>query len=196
MSTRRTFLTGSASAVAGTLASSQAWAAETSAQPCATEIASLCGEWLFRVDPDNLGTKKNWCGTDIPGGNWRTVTVPHTWQVEAELADFRGVAWYWRSFHAAESWQECAVRVQFEAVLPHGDGLGQRAACRRTRVRATPLSRLTSRQPCSRVKPISSQSVSTMLSINTCCLAVGRVTGQMTAASSGRFSYWLHPRPL
>ena len=95
MSTRRTFLTGSASAVAGALASSRPWAAETSAQPCATEIASLCGEWLFRIDPDNLGTKRNWWGTDIPGGHWRTVTVPHTWQVEAELADFRGVAWYW-----------------------------------------------------------------------------------------------------
>jgi len=117
MSTRRTFLTGSASAVAGALASSQAWAAETSALPCATEIASLCGEWLFRIDPDNLGTKKNWWGTDIPGGNWRTVIVPHTWQVEAELADFRRLAWYWRSFDAAESWQECAVRVQCEAVF-------------------------------------------------------------------------------
>jgi len=37
---------------------------ETSAQPCATEIASLCGVWLFRIDPDNLGTKKSWYGTE------------------------------------------------------------------------------------------------------------------------------------
>ncbi len=117
MSTRRTFLTGSAGAVAGALATAPSWAYETSAQPCATEIASLCGEWLFRIDPDNLGTKKNWYGTDIPRGNWRTVTVPHTWQVEAELADFRGLAWYRRSFDSRESWQGCAVRVEFEAVF-------------------------------------------------------------------------------
>jgi len=46
-----------------------------------------------------------------------TITVPHTWQVEAELADFRGVAWYRRSFDTRESWQGCAVRVEFEAVF-------------------------------------------------------------------------------
>jgi beta-glucuronidase len=33
------------------------------------------------------------------------------------LADYRGVAWYWRSFDAPASWQECAVRVEFEAVF-------------------------------------------------------------------------------
>ena len=117
MSTRRKFLTGSAGAVAGALATSKSWAAETTIQPCSTETASLCGEWLFRPDPDNSGIKKNWFGENVPQEGWRRVTVPHTWQVKAPLADYRGVAWYWRSFDAPPSWQQGAVRLEFEAVF-------------------------------------------------------------------------------
>jgi beta-galactosidase len=43
--------------------------------------------------------------------------VPHTWQVEAALADYRGIAWYWMSFDAPARWQEYVVRVEFEAVF-------------------------------------------------------------------------------
>ncbi len=98
------------------------WASETTGQPCVTEVASLCGEWLFRTDPGNRGTKNNWYGVNVPGEGWRTVTVPHTWQVEAPLVDYRGIAWYWRPFDlpardAPVSWRECAVRVEFEAVF-------------------------------------------------------------------------------
>ncbi len=122
MSSRRKFITGSVGAVAGALASSPSWAAETTGQPCVTEVTSLCGEWLFRTDPDNLGTKNNWWCANVPGEGWRTVTVPHTWQVETALADYRGVAWYWRPFDlpasvAPASWGECTVRMEFEAVF-------------------------------------------------------------------------------
>jgi len=122
MSSRRKFLTGSVGAVAGVLATSRSWAAEATGQPCFTEVVSLCGEWLFRTDPDNRGTKNNWWSAKVPGEGWRTVTVPHTWQVEATLADYRGVAWYSRPFDlpardAPASWQDCAVRVEFEAVF-------------------------------------------------------------------------------
>jgi beta-glucuronidase len=37
--------------------------------------------------------------------------------VEAPLADYRGVAWYWRSFDVPASWRQRAVRVEFEAVF-------------------------------------------------------------------------------
>jgi len=66
--------------------------------PDATRIVSLCGEWLFRPDPDDRGTKSEWYGVNPPVEDWRSVNVPHTWQVEASLTDYRGVAWYWRSF--------------------------------------------------------------------------------------------------
>jgi beta-galactosidase len=119
MSSRRTFLAGSVGAVAGALAASNSWAAEPPAQPSLTEITSLCGEWFFRADPDNRGTKNNWYSGNALGDGWRKVTVPHTWQVEAALADYRGVAWYWRPFDfpASASPHECTVRMEFEAVF-------------------------------------------------------------------------------
>jgi len=122
MPSRRKFITGSVGAVAGAIATSASWAAETAGHACVSEIVSLCGEWLFRTDPDNQGAKNNWYRADPPGEGWRTVTVPHTWQLEAPLADYRGVAWYWRTFDlqardAPASWRECAVRVEFEAVF-------------------------------------------------------------------------------
>jgi beta-glucuronidase len=122
MSSRRKFITGSIGAVAGALATSRSWAGETTAERYATEVASLCGEWLFRTDPDDLGTQHNWHGVDVPGEGWRTVRVPHTWQVETPLADYRGSAWYWRAFDlpgrgSSADWRERAVRVEFEAVF-------------------------------------------------------------------------------
>jgi beta-galactosidase len=119
MSSRRKFLSGSAGAVAGALAASNSWAAGTPSQPSPTEVASLCGEWFFRTDSDNRGTKNNWPGINVPGEGWRTVTVPHTWQVETALADYRGVAWYWRPFDSLAGFKlaECTVRVEFEAVF-------------------------------------------------------------------------------
>jgi beta-galactosidase len=117
MSTRRKFLTGSAGAVAGALATSTAAATETTVQPCDTEIISLCGEWLFRLDPEGRGTKENWQRVSVPGEGWRAVNVPHTWQVEAPLTEYRGIAWYWRPLDVRARWQGRAVRVEFEAVF-------------------------------------------------------------------------------
>jgi beta-galactosidase len=122
MRSRRNFLAGSVGAVVGALATSNSWAAATPSQPSITEVTSLCGEWLFRTDPDDRGTRNNWHRDSVSGEGWRKVTVPHTWQVEAALADYRGVAWYWRPFDLPASdlpasRHECAVRVEFEAVF-------------------------------------------------------------------------------
>ena len=48
------------------------------------------------------------------GGQYK---VPHTWQVEAPLAEYYGVAWYRRTFDVRPDWQNSAVRVEFEAVF-------------------------------------------------------------------------------
>ena len=117
MSTRRKFLSGSAGAAAGALVAPNLGAAATTAQACDTEISSLCGKWLFRVDPGNRGVQDNWHAANPHGEGWRTAIVPHTWQVEAPLADYRGIAWYWRSFDIPTRWQGRAVRVEFEAVF-------------------------------------------------------------------------------
>ncbi len=122
MSSRRSFITGSAGAIAGALAASKAQASETRAQPCISEVASLCGDWFFRTDPDDRGVKNNWQSGSASGEGWRTVTVPHTWQIETPLTAYRGVAWYWRTFDpprmtAVNGGQERTVRVEFEAVF-------------------------------------------------------------------------------
>lgn len=46
--------------------------------------------------------------------------VPHTWQVDPAFLDYRGVAWYQRTFDAASEWQNSAVRVEFEAIFHTG----------------------------------------------------------------------------
>jgi beta-galactosidase/beta-glucuronidase len=117
MSTRRKFLTGAGGVLAAALASTSSEAAETTVRPCTAEIASLCGEWLFRTDSEKFGIEKNWYGANVPDQDWRSVAVPHTWQVEPSLANYRGAAWYWRPFDVPARWQECAVRVEFEAVF-------------------------------------------------------------------------------
>ena len=116
MSTRRKFLAGSVSAVAGTLATSRSARSQTKVESSVSEIVSLCGEWFFRTDPDNSGRQQKWYDPHGPGKEWRSVSVPHTWQVEDSLIDYRGVAWYWQRFDAPATWQQRAVRVEFEAV--------------------------------------------------------------------------------
>jgi beta-galactosidase len=96
MSTRRRFLSGAA-LTAGAAAQAQS----APPRPLTGEV-SLDGAWLFRLDADP---------------DWRTVTVPHTWQVEPAHADDYGVGWYRRTFDVPREWSGSAVRVEFEAVF-------------------------------------------------------------------------------
>ena len=122
MATRRKFLAGSVSAVTGVLALSTTAQSATEVESSVSETTSLCGEWFFRTDPDNVGVQQNWYDGHVLGVSWRRVNVPHTWQVEAPLTDYRGVAWYWRSLElpatgSPASRRDRAVRVEFEAVF-------------------------------------------------------------------------------
>ncbi len=96
MASRRTFLASAAAALAVS-----ASAREREAGGSCEDI-SLDGLWSFRIDADNT---------------WQTVTVPHTWQIEAATADYMGVAWYRREFDAPAAWAGHVVRVEFEAVF-------------------------------------------------------------------------------
>jgi beta-galactosidase len=81
------------------------------------EQVSLCGQWWFRTDPGSTGEQQRWYVPHESTSFWRTVSVPHTWQVDSAFLDYRGVAWYQRTFDAASEWQNSAVRVEFEAVF-------------------------------------------------------------------------------
>ena len=82
-----------------------------------SETISLDGPWAFCLDPQNGGLAGKWYEPDAAAGTWRQVIVPHTWQIEAENADYMGVGWYRRSFGVPANWADRAVRVEFEAVF-------------------------------------------------------------------------------
>jgi beta-galactosidase len=102
MFTRRNFLTAGALASASAVPHLEAEPLNTQSTTTTTEIVSLNGEWRFRLDRDD---------------SWRTVEVPHTWQIEPENAGYMGVAWYRRTFEAPQLWSRKAVRIEFEAVF-------------------------------------------------------------------------------
>jgi beta-galactosidase/beta-glucuronidase len=117
MPSRRQFLTTYAGAIAATLATSEVRAPDTEAKAIPTNLASLCGEWLFRADSTNSGTSLYWYDADVPSTGWRQVNVPHTWQIEAPVAEYYGTTWYRRTFDVPADWRTLAVRVEFEAVF-------------------------------------------------------------------------------
>jgi beta-glucuronidase len=81
-----------------------------------TERISLDGEWMFRTDPEDAGERQNWQAANVSSGDWRTIIVPHTWQIEAPLTEYRGVAWYRREFDTPRAGAS-AVRIEFEAIF-------------------------------------------------------------------------------
>jgi beta-galactosidase len=115
MSSRRRFLANSLAF--GAVAAPKKAGRAATPEARATEPISLDGEWLFRTDPENAGEKQNWQTGNAASTDWRTVTVPHTWQIEAALAEYRGVAWYRRVFDTPRAAAASGVRIEFEAVF-------------------------------------------------------------------------------
>ncbi len=116
MNSRRKFLTQAGVLAAGTRALALP-AGEKTADLSAPETVSLCGQWWFRTDSGNVGEEQRWYGSDASIGAWHKVRVPHTWQVDSAFIDYRGVAWYRRTFDAPSEWQNSVVRIEFEAVF-------------------------------------------------------------------------------
>ncbi len=116
MSSRRRFF---AQAAGATLASVSTLHAGSTTRPSVTESASLCGEWAFAPDPHDAGLGEHWFSSMPASGAHacRQVVVPHTWQIEPALADYYGIAWYWRQFSALDRWSDSLVRIEFESVF-------------------------------------------------------------------------------
>src|SRR5687767_4494348 len=55
---------------------------------------SLSGLWRFAADPEAVGHTRGWTQSDFNDDHWRTVAVPHTWNVMPEYANYTGIAWY------------------------------------------------------------------------------------------------------
>jgi len=117
VNSRRKFLTQAGVLAAGTMGTSVLAAIEKTTNLSAPETASLCGQWWFRTDSGNVGEKQRWYGSGDSASGWRKVCVPHTWQVDPASIEYRGVAWYRRTFEVPHEWQDSAVRIEFEAVF-------------------------------------------------------------------------------
>ncbi len=117
MNSRRKFLVQTGVLAAGTMGAPALPAGEKISDLSAPETVSLCGQWSFRIDSGNVGKEQRWFGSDESISAWHKVLVPHTWQVDPVFVDYRGVAWYRRTFDALSEWQNSAVRIEFEAVF-------------------------------------------------------------------------------
>jgi beta-glucuronidase len=116
MYSRRTFLTRAGTLAAGTLGATSL-SAEEKKHSSSTQTVSLCGRWYFRTDPAAAGAERRWFEANYSANNWQSIDVPHTWQVDSNYVDYRGVAWYRRSFDVPGAWLHSLVRIEFEAVF-------------------------------------------------------------------------------
>jgi hypothetical protein len=78
---------------------------------------SLSGPWRFAVDPAADGLTRGWAHPAFDDTGWRTVAVPHTWNVMPEYADYTGIAWYRRQLTLPPSAGEAHVRLRFGAIF-------------------------------------------------------------------------------
>lgn len=81
-------------------------------QASCTESIELSESWQFRLDPTAAIQPVANSSFD-----WRSVSVPHTWQRLGENPEYAGVAWYRKEIFASAEWQAKFVRVEFEAVF-------------------------------------------------------------------------------
>lgn len=105
--TRRRFLgtqilTGTAALALAAPEAAQAALASNLNPPVEGLDIPLDGAWEFRKDGDAA---------------WRTVTVPHTWQVMDGFEDYYGVAFYRRKLQAPAEAANAAVYLEFESVF-------------------------------------------------------------------------------
>ena len=99
--------------------------------PANAQTIPLSGEWRLAIDPDVVGEDEGWGAPSFDDSGWTTVTVPHTWGVMTEYADYDGVAWYRRSFVLPARTHDAHLRLRFDAVFYladvwlNGEYLGQ-----------------------------------------------------------------------
>ncbi len=87
--------------------------AAASSLAVAQRRSSLNGDWSFVSDPGGKLVVADLSAA--PGG--RTARVPGSWQSEfADLRDYAGVAWYWRTFSAPAPARGHVLLVRFGAV--------------------------------------------------------------------------------
>jgi hypothetical protein len=78
---------------------------------------NLNGVWQFELDPTDTGVADEWQSGRRRFS--REIVVPYPWESRlsgVEMPDYRGAAWYQRTFSLPEEWRERRVHLTFGAV--------------------------------------------------------------------------------
>ncbi|MEK4660866.1 glycoside hydrolase family 2 TIM barrel-domain containing protein [Priestia sp. FSL H7-0729] len=70
--------------------------------------------WLFQADTENQGMELQWYEQGPPLGE--IINIPHTWNTQNGLEEFRGTGWYSQDVYAPLEWKGKLLRLQFDAV--------------------------------------------------------------------------------
>ncbi|CAM4380328.1 glycoside hydrolase family 2 protein [Paenibacillus typhae] len=81
--------------------------------------AKLDTGWTFQPDPQNQGEQEGWQTKGLPSPS--AVIVPHTWNVQQGLEEYRGAGWYEQLLEAPEEWTGRRVRLFFEGAYRDTD---------------------------------------------------------------------------
>ncbi len=74
----------------------------------------LNADWLFSVDPEQVGEKQGWQNHLPPHTD--SVSIPHTWNL-GEHDAYLGKAWYFKTFDVSPGPQDRHVRLHFGATF-------------------------------------------------------------------------------
>ncbi len=61
-------------------------------------MLELKGEWLFKIDPNDVGLSQFWYSANFDRSDWDTVEVPNFWDRYSNFAKYDGIAWYYKAF--------------------------------------------------------------------------------------------------
>jgi beta-galactosidase len=77
--------------------------------------SSLNGSWKFKTDSGNVGESSSWFAVAYDDSSWDTQKVPGNWDTSNAYSNYKGKAWYRRTFTAPTEYNGYPVRVRFEA---------------------------------------------------------------------------------
>lgn len=78
------------------------------------DTMALNNDWQFTVDKKAEGLSAKWYQQVLP--NARTVSLPHTWNVETENQNHYGWGWYQKKITVPAGWKNKNVVLQFGAI--------------------------------------------------------------------------------
>lgn len=78
------------------------------------ETLTLNGDWYFKTDPANAGIAGQWFNLSDPSG-WDVLPVPGNWDLENAYANYKGTAWYARSFTVDEAYRNYPIYLSMTA---------------------------------------------------------------------------------